>query len=79
MPFMIQQRCPCCRERIWHCKKCWDKFHNGKKHNDYEPPEYYGQPMNEKIDKIMKEEYGIEFNPTIKADKNRKYKEGEYH
>ena len=71
--------CPCCRDHLWHCRKCWNKFHNGKLHNDYEQPEYFGQPMNEKIDKLMKEKYGIKFTSMIKADKKRKYKEGEYH
>ena len=84
MPFVIQVKngqviCPCCRDHLWHCESCWNKFHNGIIHKDYEPPKYFGQPMNEKIDKIMAEEYGIEFNPTIKADKNKAYKEGVYH
>lgn len=35
--------------------------------------------MNADIDRIMKEKYSIDFTPTIKADKNRPYKEGEYH
>ena len=75
----MQQQCPCCRDRIHHCKKCWYKFHNGEKHKDYIEPEYFGQQMDEEINKIMKEKYGIEIKLTIKADKNRKYKEGEYH
>lgn len=84
MPFAIplengQVLCLCCRDHLWHCKSCWDKYHNGKKHKDYITPKYYGQSMNENIDKIMREKYGIDFNPTIKADKSRQYQEGEYH
>ena len=84
MPFGILIKngivvCPCCRDHLWHCENCWNVHHNGEKHKDYEPPKYYGQPMNEDIDKTLKEKYGIEFTPEIKADKNREYKEGEYH
>ena len=84
MPFAIpikdgQVMCPCCRDHLWHCKRCWDQYHNGRLHNDYEPPKYYGQPMNEEVDKKLKEEFGVEFTPSIKADKNKPYKEGEYH
>ena len=77
---MIQQECPCCRDHLHHCKKCWDRFHNGKRHNDYIPPEYFGQSMmskevQDKLEKLL----GEKMKPTIKADKNQKYREGEYH
>jgi len=77
MPFIINPKCKCCNDKLWHCWECWRDFHNGAKHNDYEPPEYYGQPMNEKIAKIMEERYGIV--SSIKVDKKRKYAEGVYH
>jgi len=82
MPFAIPVKngmviCPCCRDYLWHCETCWNEHHNGEEHKDYEQPKYYGQPMSEKINKIMEEKYGI--IPVIKADKNRVYKEGEYH
>lgn len=80
MPFLINHNCPCCRDWLWHCKKCWNKYHNGEKHKDYEPPKFFGQSMmDEDIQKKMEEKYGIKLNPSIKPDKNRGYKEGEYH
>ncbi len=72
--------CPCCRDWLWHCKKCWDRYHNGKEHKDYEPPKYYGQSMLAGLyNGDIEHKYNITFNPTIKEDENRKYKEGEYH
>ncbi|KKN44321.1 hypothetical protein LCGC14_0694230 [marine sediment metagenome] len=79
MPFAITRECKCCRDLLWHCKKCWDKFHNGRLHKDYEPPKHYGQSMFDgEFTKKMKE-FGIIFIPKIKEDKKRDYKEGEYH
>ena len=79
MCFALTMDCPCCRDFLHHCKKCWNKFHNGEKDEDYVPPKYYGESMmNEETAKKCKE-LGFELKPTIKADKNRKYKEGEYH
>ena len=80
MPFIVQSECPCCRDKLHHCKKCWNQFHSGKKHGDYEPPKHYGESMfNDDLIKTLKEAHGIEHNPNIKEDKNREYKEGEYH
>lgn len=79
MPFMINPKCKCCNDKLWHCKRCWNAYHNGEKHGDYIAPEYFGQSMlNEKVKSTM-EKYGIKHNPSIKADKNREYREGEYH
>ena len=65
---------------LWHCEKEWNLYHNGEKHKDYESPEYYGQSMiPEDIQKKTSDKYDIEHNPSIKPDKNRKYREGEYH
>jgi hypothetical protein len=84
MGFLVNRDCKCCREMIWHCAKCWDDFHNGRTQNDYIPPEYYGQPMLKDEEEMFKQhpilkEVTRELNRTIIADKNRKYKEGEYH
>lgn len=72
--------CPCCRDTLWHCEKCWRKFHNSHGvTDDFEPPKYYGQSM---ISDVLREEFGklgVPVNPKIKPDKNRPYKEGEYH
>ncbi len=72
--------CLCCRDMIWHCEKCWRKFHNSQGLvDDFEPPKYYGQSM---IEDELNEEFakmGVGIVPSIKADKNRIYKEGEYH
>ena len=89
MPIMIQQKCPCCRLNLHHCENCWNKYHNGEKHRDYEPPEYYGQPFfseetTKKVNEMLKEkaiELGKEFKekkPEVKPDKNRKYMKGDY-
>ena len=72
-------RCPCCREMLWHCWTCWRDYHNGLKDDDYISPKYFGQPMSEMVDKKLKEEFGVELERTIIADKDRPYKEGEYH
>lgn len=71
--------CKCCRNKAHHCKRCWDEHHNGKKHNDYEPPTHYGQWLlsDETREEMIK--MGIEPTTNIKEDKNREYKEGEYH
>ena len=79
MPFLVQRECPCCRDMLHHCKKCWDRFHNGQKHNDYVEPKYFGESMTTaEVIKRM-EELGIKHNPTIKADESKAYKEGIYH
>jgi len=81
MPFIIQKECPCCRDNLHHCKKCWDTFHNGKKHKDYIEPSYYGESMiEEELIKKFEKEHGIRIPAvSIKSNKERKYKEGEYH
>jgi len=79
MPFVLTPKCPCCRDMLHHCERCWDKFHNGEKHKDYEPPEYYGQSMISEEVKIELIKLGVYREPSIKPDKERKYKEGEYH
>lgn len=79
MVFGMTPRCPCCRDLLWHCEKCWDEHHNGKKHQDYEPPKHYGQSMSEKVEKIMEKELEIKIDKKIIADKNKPYNEGEYH
>ena len=78
MCFIINLQCPCCRDELVHCKADWDKFHNGQRDKDYEPPKFYGESMmSEKVQKGM-EEFGIKHDPSIKPDKKRKYVEGEY-
>lgn len=77
MPFIIQLDCPCCRDLLWHCKKCWDRFHNGQKHNDYTPPKFYGQSMFNREAREKGKEFNLEF-PSFE-DPKREYKEGEYH
>lgn len=79
MCFLMQTECPCCRDRLQHCEKCWDKFHNGKRDNDYIPPKHFWESMSEGINKIMEEKYGIKMSRKIESDKKREYKEGEYH
>lgn len=79
MPIMMSSNCPCCKDHLHHCEKCWVNHHNGEKDNDYIPPKYFGQEMFEGIHEIMEKKYGIKFIPSIKLDKNRNYKEGEYH
>ena len=80
MPFIIQRKCKCCNDKLHHCNKCWNQFHNGQKHKDYIQPEYYGQSMmDDELIKIMKNKHGIEHCPSICPNKNRQYKEGEYH
>lgn len=80
MPFIITKECKCCREFLHHCEKCWNEHHNGEKHKDYIPPKYYGESMMPDTSKELKE-LGVIFeaNVTILKDKNKKYKEGEYH
>ena len=82
MPFLIQSECPCCRDFLHHCKRCWDKYHNGVRDKDYKPPEYYGMLMGGdkglKIQKEMCKMLEKEYSPKIKFDKNRKYEEGDY-
>ncbi len=88
MPFGVkigvdgQPVCPCCRDTmLHHCKRCWDKYHNGKMHHDYIEPEYYGQRMGgfEQVEKEMEKEMGIPpKKKIIIKDKDRKYEEGMY-
>ncbi len=89
MPMMIRSDCPCCKDALHHCEKCWNKFHNGELHKDYEPPEYYGEPFYsedfiKKFNEDMKKmslELGREFKEkerVIKPDKDREYEEGNY-
>ena len=86
---MIRSDCPCCKDVLHHCEKCWNKFHNGIAHKDYEPPEYYGEPFYpedfiKKFNEDMKKmalELGKEFKEReriIKPNKDREYKEGDY-
>ena len=83
MPMMMTRECPCCMDMLWHCEKCWNKHHNGEKHKDYVPPKHFGQSMmSNKFKESLKKLEGIglkPFNPSIKEDKNKKYREGEYH
>jgi len=77
MPILTLQDCPCCKLSLHHCKSCWNKYHHGERDNDYEPPEYFGQPffsedVVEKVSKML----GTE--PKVKPNKNRKYVEGDY-
>ena len=83
---MINRECTCCRDFLHHCEKCWDKHHNGVKHKDYIAPKYFGESI--MTDSIIKEMTGFADafglpnlipNPTIKPNKKKKYKEGEYH
>lgn len=79
MAFLINHDCLCCRNYLHHCKKCWNKFHNGENDNDYVQPLFYGESMMDEEIKIkMKNELGIELKTNIKEDKRRLYKEGEY-
>ncbi len=60
MPIGLRPDCPCCKASLHHCEKCWNKFHNGIAHKDYESPEYYGQPFfseetTKKVNEMLKE------------------------
>ena len=73
--------CPCCKDHLWHCKNCWEKWHNGRQHKDYKPPEYYGQSMMSKdVHENGIKELNIDFmeNVKIKPSKERPYQEGIY-
>lgn len=48
MAMMMNPNCPCCNNFLHHCKKCWDKYHNGQRDNDYIPPKFYGELLNGK-------------------------------
>lgn len=72
--------CPCCRDTLWHCFKCWKEHHNSHDGKDYTPPTYYGQSMmDEEMTERLEKDFGIKYNPSIKPDKGRLYMEGEYH
>lgn len=74
MGFMIQPEvCPCCRDALWHCEKCWNIYHHGLRDKDYIPPKYYGQPL---LPEGILKESG--FISGVKADKNHHYREGVY-
>lgn len=80
MVFGLTWECPCCREHLHHCEKCWNRFHNGIKHQDYVLPAYFGESMMDEDTKKKIQAMGVNVtNPFITADKTRKYKEGEYH
>jgi hypothetical protein len=40
---MLEPDCHCCQEsirelkQVWHCKFCWDKWHNGERDSDFTP------------------------------------------
>jgi hypothetical protein len=83
MPFLVNMECACCRDGLWHCQKCWERFHNlgplGA--GDYVSPDFYGQSMFsiEMVNGSRRmAELEIEFESTIKEDKKREYKEGCY-
>ena len=82
MPFLHQSECPCCKNHWHHCEKCWNIFHNGLKDKDYIEPAYYGMPMGGdtglRIQKLICTMLEKEWNPDIKPDKDKKYKEGDY-
>ena len=78
MPMIVRLDCPCCKNFAHHCKRCWFKFHNGEKHQDYIEPKFYGESMNEDIIITMEKEYGMKDNRTIKPNEDKKYIEGEY-
>jgi len=80
MPFIVPINnlgiieCPCCRDFLHHCRKCWNEYHNGERDNDYIPPKYYGQCiLRDEVMEIFKGKI------IIQEDNNRAYKEGEYH
>lgn len=79
-PLTGRPLCDCCRLNLHHCEKCWNKYHHGELHKDFIPPEHFGQIgfISEDIQKKVCEDLGKEYNPEIKADKNRKYVEGDY-
>lgn len=86
MPFGIQINpitgrpiCPCCKLNLHNCRRCWYKHHNGELHDDFIPPEFYGEVLiSEEIMKKVYRDLNKEYNPEIKLDKKRKYKEGDY-
>ena len=46
MPFVVQpNKCSCCRDRVWHCEDCWNKYHDGFRDKDWIPPMYPNQPL----------------------------------
>lgn len=39
-PFMVETDCRCCQKfgktgDMWHCKSCWNKWHNGERDQDW--------------------------------------------
>jgi hypothetical protein len=50
MCFILQRDCPCCRDRVWHCLDCWNKYHFGLRDKDWIPPKFKDQPLfNEEV------------------------------
>lgn len=48
---MANLNCLCCqnpREDFWHCKDCWDKYHNGERDNDWLDLDEYRKRFGEK-------------------------------
>ena len=46
MVFLFEQECRCCQKSArtrdrWHCKDCWNKYHNGLRDNDWESEEIF--------------------------------------
>lgn len=73
--------CKCCEAWLHHCWNCWEKWHHsGNFPNDYEPPQWFGQSMWKKeVREKFKELTGEDFpEGSIKEDKDREYKEGDY-
>ncbi len=79
-PLTGKPYCDCCRLNLHHCKKCWGKHHNSHKGEDFIPPEFFGQIgfISEEIGRKVAKDLKIEYKVEVKADKNRKYVEGDY-
>ncbi len=78
-PLTGQPYCDCCRLNLHHCKGCWTKHHNSANGKDFVPPEYFGEPfMSEDISKEVAKILKKEYEPKVKPDKTREYKEGDY-
>ena len=46
MCMMLTDDCPCCRKwlktgDLWHCRDCWNRYHNGLRDKDWLPRELW--------------------------------------
>lgn len=56
MVMMINQNCNCCINPafdFFHCKFCWNKWHNGERDNDWLDAEKYRKQQPSEIQKLI--------------------------